>query len=154
MKGKFGFSCFIILLSALVLVPAGRAEEKGAVKKFFNLTDKPATSPFSPAILIKDTLYVSGQLPINPESGQIEGKTMSEQTEREIKNIEILLIKAGMELSDVVQATVYIMDFNEFAEFNIVFRKYFPRNPPTRATVQVAKLAMDAKIEISVMAVK
>jgi len=154
MKSKFNFICFIILLLAMFFVSAGSAEERASARKIIHLTDTPSTSPISPAILVKDTLYISGQLPINPENGQFEGTTMSEQAEREIKNIEILLKRAGMDLSYVVQATVYITDFNEFAEFNTVFKKYFPENPPTRATVQVAKLARDAKIEISAIAVK
>ena len=66
------------------------------MKKVFNLTDKPATSPFSPAILIKGTLYVSGQLPVDPETGQLQGKTMAEQADRAIRNVEILVKKAGL----------------------------------------------------------
>jgi len=154
MKNRFNFNCFVFLLVVMLLAPAGSAEEKATQRKIINLNDKPSASPISPAILVKDTLYISGQLPTNPENGQFEGTTMSEQAEREIKNIEILLKRAGMDLSHVVQATVYIIDFNEFAEFNVVFKKYFPENPPTRATVQVAKLAREAKIEISAIAVK
>jgi len=133
--------------------PAG-AQEKPSARKIITLTDQPANTPFSPAILAGETLYISGQLATNPETGKFEGETMAAQAERIIKNIEILCKKAGMDLSQVVAATVFIMDFNEFAEFNEVFRKFFPSNPPTRATVQVAKLAMNAKIEISAIAVK
>jgi 2-iminobutanoate/2-iminopropanoate deaminase len=79
---------------------------------------------------------------------------MAQQSERIIRNIELLLKKAGLDLGHVVSATVYITDFNEFGEFNEVFRKFFPKDPPTRATVQVSKLARDAKIEISAIAVK
>jgi 2-iminobutanoate/2-iminopropanoate deaminase len=139
----------------LVLTGLGfAAEDTGATKKIFHLTEKPADLPFSPAILVKDTLYISGQLAIDPETGKFEDGTMALQAERVIKNIEILLKKAGMNLSHVVKTTAFIADFQEFAEFNRVFKKYFPEQPPTRATVQVAKLARDAKIEISAMAVK
>jgi len=79
---------------------------------------------------------------------------MAEQAERVIKNIEILCKKAGMDLSHVVSTTVFISDFNEFREFNSVFVRMFPKDPPTRATVQVAKLALAAKIEISAIAMK
>jgi len=154
MRKRFRFIFFAIILSAIILVPAVSAGEKAAEKKIISLTDKPSASLISPAILVNGTLYISGQLPMNPETGQFEGATMAEQAEREIKNIEILLKRAGMDLTNVVQATVYITDFNEFAEFNTVFKKYFPENPPTRATVQVSKLAREAKIEISAIAVQ
>jgi 2-iminobutanoate/2-iminopropanoate deaminase len=123
-------------------------------KKVIFLADQPSNLPFSPAILIKDTLFISGQLSMNPETGKFEGRTITEQAERIIKNIEILCKKAGMDLSHIVQTTVFITDFAEFAEFNAVFRKMFSTMPPTRATVQVAKLAQDAKIEISAIAMK
>lgn len=130
------------------------SQENQSIKKVISLSDQPSNFPFSPAILIKDTLFISGQLSINPETGKFEGGTMSEQAERIIKNIEILCKKAGMNLSNVVETTVFITDFAEFAEFNAVFKKMFPATPPTRATVQVAKLAMDAQIEISAIAMK
>jgi 2-iminobutanoate/2-iminopropanoate deaminase len=156
MKKKLGLG-FAILglgLAAALLFSVAQAQGPAVEKKIFNLTDRPAASPFSPAILVKGTLYISGQLGMDPETGQLQGPTMAEQAERAIKNVEILARKAGLRLSNVVQATVYITDFNEFAEFNEVFRKYFPIDPPTRATVQVAKLARDAKIEISSVAVE
>ena len=128
--------------------------EKASAKKIIHMGDKPGNTPFSPAILINGTLFVSGQLARNPETGKFEGETMAEQATLVIKNIEILCKNAGMDLSHVVSTTVYISDFNEFREFNSVFVKMFPKDPPTRATVQVAKLALDAKIEISAIAVK
>jgi 2-iminobutanoate/2-iminopropanoate deaminase len=79
---------------------------------------------------------------------------MTEEATRVIKNIEILAKKAGMGLSDVVQTSVFISDFEEFAEFNKVFRSFFPNQPPTRATVEVSALARGAKIEIAAIAVE
>jgi 2-iminobutanoate/2-iminopropanoate deaminase len=130
------------------------AQATGAAKKIFHLSEKPANLPYSPAILVKDTLYISGQLATDPETGKFEGGTMTRQAEMVIRNIEVLLKKAGMELSDVVSATAFITDFKEFGEFNRVFRKNFPKNPPTRATVQVAGLALGAKIEVAAVAVR
>ncbi len=154
MKKRYGLMVLVLLIGIGCLSAVAGAQGQSAEKKVFNLTDKPAASPFSPALLVKDTLYVSGQLPVDPETGQLVGTTMAEQADRAIKNIEILVKKAGFALTDVVQATVYITDFNEFAAFNEVFKKYFPTVPPTRATVQVSKLARDAKIELSAVAVK
>ena len=147
---------FLTLAMAAVLavcVPAASAPAAEA-KKVFHLGDKPADLPFSPAVLVDDTLFISGLLATNAEAGRFEGGTMTQQAERVLANMEILLRKAGMGLPDVVQTTVYITDFAEFQELNAVFRKVFPQKPPARATVQVAKLAMDAKIEISAIAVK
>lgn len=139
----------VIIIISVCFLPAFSGN-----KKIIHLTDTPGKSPFSPAILIDNTLYISGQLSMNPETGEFEGETIAEQAERIIKNIEILCKKAGMDLSHVVSTTVYITNFNEFREFNSVFVKMFPKDPPTRATVQVVRLAFDAKIEISAIAVK
>lgn len=153
---KTVFTVFLIIsVFFLSILPAnGDLQEKSSSKKIITITDQPANAPFSPAILINDTLFISGQLSMNPETGKFEGETMAEQAELVIKNIKLLCNKAGMDLSHVVATTVYISDFSEFREFNNVFVKMFPKDPPTRATVQVAKLAFDAKIEISAIAVK
>jgi len=123
-------------------------------KKVISLREGPVTSPFSPALLVGNTLYISGQLAIDPETGKFIDGSMAQQAERIIKNIELLLKKAGMDLSHVVQTTVFITDFNEFGEFNQVYKKMFPQPAPTRATVQVVRLARGAKIEIAAVAVK
>ncbi|MFQ5721935.1 MAG: RidA family protein [Candidatus Aminicenantales bacterium] len=155
MKSKIMTPLFIIsFLFLLCLAGNSLSLQDTSSKKIIFLTEKPVNLPFSPAILVKDTLFISGQLAVDPVSGEFLGGTMTEQAERIIKNIEILLKKAGMDLSHVVKTTVFISDFNEFGEFNAVFRKMFPQDPPTRATVQVAKLARGAKIEISAMAIK
>jgi len=136
--------------TAMILAaPAAAAE-----KKIFFLGDKPADLPFSPAILTGGTLYISGQLASDPVTGTFTAGSMAAQADRIIKNIEILCRKAGMDLTHVVQATVFITDFAEFGEFNQVFRRHFPNAPPTRATVEVSGLARDAKIEIAAVAVK
>jgi 2-iminobutanoate/2-iminopropanoate deaminase len=155
MKTKILAPFLLIPLAILLFLSASSFSQKQATtKKVYYLTDEPADLPFSPAILVKDTLYISGQLATDPATGKFQGGTMAQQAELIIKNMEILLKKADMDLIHVVKTTAYITDFNEFGEFNAVFRKMFPVNPPTRATVQVAKLARDAKIEISAVAVK
>lgn len=155
MKKKLITALIIFSVSTfLSLSGTGAIQENSSSKKIIHMTDTPGNTPFSPAILINDTLYISGQLARNPETGKFEGETMAEQAEFVIKNIEILCKKAGMDLTNVVSTTVYISDFSEFREFNSVFVKMFPKDPPTRATVQVARLALDAKIEISAIAIK
>jgi 2-iminobutanoate/2-iminopropanoate deaminase len=155
MKKRLWFVLFVAALVCFFVLPGSiGAQDKPSARKVITPTDQPATTPFSPAVLVGGTLYVSGQLGTDPETGKLAGETMTDQAERAIKNIEILCKRAGMDLSHVVETTVFITDFNEFAEFNAVYRKLFPTNPPTRATVQVSKLAANAKIEMSAIAVK
>jgi 2-iminobutanoate/2-iminopropanoate deaminase len=142
-----------LLVSAVLLAPAV-CQDKPTARKFFSLSEAPSSSPFSTAILVKDTLYISGMIAVDPETAKFEEGPITVQAERIIKNIEIVLKKAGMDLSNVVSTTVFITDFGEFGDFNSVYRKWFPKNPPTRATVQVAALARNAKIEISAIAVR
>lgn len=142
-----------LFLSAVFIVPAV-SQEKAAGKKYFALNDALPKTPFSTAILARDTLYISGTLATDPETGKFTEGPMAVQAERIIKNIDIVLKKAGMGLSDVVSMTVFITDFKEFGEFNAVFSKWFAQNPPTRATVQVSALARNAKIEIAAIAVR
>jgi len=144
----------VLITLCIVMFLSTESFPQTKAKKIIYMTEKKADLPFSPAILAKDTLYISGQLASNPQTGKFEEGTMAQQAERIIKNIEILLKRAGMNLSNVVQATVFITNFDEFGEFNNVFRKYFPKDPPTRATVQVVKLARNAKIEMAAVAVK
>jgi len=144
----------LLFTVALLAAPVGAAADAGTGKQIFHLGEAPGDLPFSPAILVKGTLYISGQLAVDPSSGRFIDGSMAEQADRVIRNIEILLKKAGFTLTDVVQTTVFISDFKEFGEFNGVFRRWFPSAPPTRATVEVAGLARDAKIEIAAVAVK
>ena len=91
----------------------------------------------------------------DPATGKLAGETITAQAERIFRNFETVLKKAGMGLPNIVSTTVFIMDFKEFAEFNAAFRKWFPKDPPTRATVQVSALAVPgARIEISAVAVR
>lgn len=141
----------------LWLVPAAPAasQEGTPARKYFSLSDGPSQTPFSPAILVGNTLYISGMLGTDPATGKMAGETITAQAERIFRNFEVVLKKAGMDLTDIVSATVFIMDFKEFAEFNAAFRKWFPKDPPTRATVQISALAVPgARIEISAVAVR
>ncbi len=152
-KTKFrGILVLPLVLSIFFFSLASYGQETS--RQVISLRPGPVTSPFSPALLVGNTLYISGQLAVNPETGEFIGGTMAEQAERIIKNIELLLKKAGMDLSHVVQTSVFITDFDEFGEFNQVYQKLFPKPAPTRATVQVVRLARGAKIEISAVALK
>ncbi len=147
------------IIAALLLAPGftalAPAQDKPSARTFISLSEGPSQTPFSPAILAGDTLYISGMLGTDPATGKMAGETITAQAERIFRNFEVVLKKAGMGLPNVVSATVFIMDFKEFAEFNTAFRKWFPKDPPTRATVQVSALAVPgARIEISAIAVR
>lgn len=111
-----------------------------------------AIGPYSQAIAYKDLVFVSGQIPINPVTGAIEGSTIEEQTERVLKNIEAILVASGSSFSKIVKCTVFLSDLNDFNIFNVVYGKKFGDDAPARSTVQVAKLPRDAKVEIEAIA--
>lgn len=124
-------------------------------KKAIQIPNAPApVGPYSQAILNNNTLYVSGQIPLNPTTGQLEMETISIATKRVLDNIGALLQVAKMGFDDVVKCSIFLKDMNDFAEMNAVYASYFPGIPPARETVQVAKLPLDVTIEISCIAQK
>ena len=110
-----------------------------------------AIGPYSQAIKAGGFLFVSGQIPIDPQSGQFVAGGIAEQTEQVLRNLSAVLEAAGSGLDRVVKATVFLADMNEFAEMNQVYGRYFNSNPPARATVEVARLPRDARVEIDVI---
>lgn len=112
-----------------------------------------AIGPYSPAIRAGNLLFVSGQIPIDPATGAFVAGDISAQTEQVMRNIAALLDAAGASFADVVRTTVYLADMNEFTAMNTVYGRYVVDPPPARATVQVARLPKDARVEIDVIAV-
>jgi 2-iminobutanoate/2-iminopropanoate deaminase len=111
-----------------------------------------AIGPYSQAIKAGNLVFVSGQLPINPATGQLLTGAIEEQTEQVIRNIQAILEAAGASLENVVKTTLFIRDMNDFAKINEAYAKFFKTCPPARATVQVARLPKDAGIEIEAIA--
>ena len=112
-----------------------------------------AIGPYSPAIRAGNLLFISGQVPIDPATGDTVSGDIAAQTERVMRNLHALLRAAGAGFEHVVKTTVYLADMNEFAAMNAVYGKYVVDPPPARATVQVARLPRDVKVEIDVVAV-
>lgn len=124
------------------------------MKKIIQIPGAPAPiGPYSQAILINNTLYVSGQIPLNPMSGTLEIDDVENATHRVLKNIKSLVEEAGMTLSNVVKCSIFLKNMDDFSVVNSVYGSYFGKNPPARETVQVAKLPMDVPIEISCIAI-
>ena len=118
------------------------------------LTDKgpKPIGPYSQAIRANGFLYVSGQVALDPKTGELVGNDVAQQTQRTLENVKGILEAAGSNLHHVVKTTVFLKDMNDFAAMNETYAKYFPSAPPARSTVQVARLPKDALVEIEVIA--
>ncbi len=110
--------------------------------------------PYSQAVRVGNTLFVSGQIPIDPSTGQLVKGGVKEQTERVLENVKAILEAAGYSLGDVAWVFVAIKDLSKFSELNEVYSRYFRENPPARITVEASNLPSGALVEISVIAVK
>jgi len=125
------------------------------LKKVIQIPGAPAPiGPYSQAVLKNDTLYVSGQIPIDPKSGQLIDDTIQESTHQVMKNILALVTEAGMTVDNIVKCSIFLKDLRDFEEVNEIYASYFRSLPPARETVQVVKLPKDVGIEISCIAVK
>ena len=112
-----------------------------------------AIGPYSQAIKTHGLVFCSGQIPIDPSTGEFVSTEVSEQTEQVLKNLSEVLLAAGTSLAKVVKTTVFLADMGDFAEMNEVYGRYFSDNKPARATVQAARLPKDARVEIDCIAV-
>lgn len=125
------------------------------MKKVISTPNAPsAIGPYSQAIEVNGTLYVSGQIPFVPATMTIVSDDVKEQTKQSLENVKAIVEAAGYSLNDVVKATVFIKDMNDFALINEVYNEYLGEVKPARATVEVARLPRDVKVEIEVIAVK
>ena len=111
-----------------------------------------AIGPYSQAVWAGDHLFCSGQIPLDPATGNMATGGIAEQTTRVLENIKGLLKSQGLDFVNVIKATVFLSDMDHFAAMNEVYAKYFPDKPPARSTVQVARLPKDALVEIEVIA--
>jgi 2-iminobutanoate/2-iminopropanoate deaminase len=112
----------------------------------------PALGPYSQGIAAGGFVFLAGQIPLMRDTGKFVEGGIAEQTEQCIVNIKALLASQGLTLADVVKATVFLADMEEFAAMNEVYKKHFSETPPARSTVQVARLPKDARVEIEVIA--
>jgi 2-iminobutanoate/2-iminopropanoate deaminase len=125
------------------------------MKKAITIPGAPAPiGPYSQAIVKGDTVYVSGQIPLNAFNGELEVTSIEDATHRILKNIELLLKENDMTLEHIVKCSIFMTDLGQFAAMNAVYASYFTSIPPARETVQVSRLPMDVPIEISCIAIK
>ncbi|MBX0327438.1 RidA family protein [Oscillochloris sp. ZM17-4] len=116
-------------------------------------SDAPAAiGPYSQAVRVGDMIFLSGQLPIDPASGEIVAGDIAAMTRQIFTNISAVLAAAGSSLEKVAKVTVFLADMGDFIPMNAAYAEFFPAAPPARSTVQVARLPKDARIEIEVVA--
>ena len=125
------------------------------MRKTVATPDAPAAiGPYSQAVWANDFLFVSGQIPMDPKTGEIIGKTAAEQAEQVLKNLEGILKSQGLSFMNVAKASVFARDMNDFKAVNEVYARLFSADPPARVFVEVARLPRDVLVEIDVIAVK
>jgi 2-iminobutanoate/2-iminopropanoate deaminase len=112
-----------------------------------------AIGPYSQAVVHNGMAYLSGQIPLDPATGQLVEGDIAEQTTRVLENLKAVLGACGSGLDQVVKTTVYIQDMREFVKMNEVYGKYFAQNPPARSTVEAARLPRDVRVEIDAIAI-
>nr|PZN86049.1 MAG: reactive intermediate/imine deaminase [Acidobacteriota bacterium] len=113
-----------------------------------------ALGPYSQAIEAGPFLFVSGQIPLDPATGQLVDGDIARQTEQVLRNLRAILAAAGLSFAHVVRTTVYLKDLGEFEAMNAVYARFMPDPPPARSTVEVARLPRDVRVEIDVIAVR
>jgi 2-iminobutanoate/2-iminopropanoate deaminase len=117
--------------------------------------DAPAPiGPYSQAVKAGNTLYVSGQIALDAESGELINENITEETHAVMKNMDAVLRQAGYKFADVVKCTIFIKNMDDFSTINEAYGQYFPAQPPARETVEVSRLPKDVNVEISCIAAK
>ena len=113
----------------------------------------PAIGPYSPALRVGNLLFLSGQIPLDPATGQLVDGDISAQTTRVLQNMGELLTAGGAGFANVVRTTIFLADMNDFATVNSIYASFFSEPYPARATVQVARLPKDVRVEIDAIAI-
>lgn len=122
-------------------------------KKIIKSKDAPEPiGPYSQAVVANGILYISGQIAIDPKTGNLTSGNIEEETQQVMRNLHAILSEAGSGFDNVVKSTIFVKDLNNFAAINKVYGEYFKSNPPARETVEVSRLPKDVNVEISCIA--
>lgn len=149
MNAKFRFVIFV--LATISCSPAAQPADREVIAT----ENAPAAiGPYSQAVRVGNTLYLAGQIAIDPATGEMVEGGIEPQTKQVLKNIKAVLQTAGFSLDDVVQANVFLANLDHYAKMNKVYASYFRTTQPARAAVEVARLPKDALVEIMVTAVR
>jgi 2-iminobutanoate/2-iminopropanoate deaminase len=124
-----------------------------SMKEIISTPSAPAAiGPYSQAVRWNGLVYCSGQIPLDPATGQLVEGGIEEQTVRVLDNLKAVLVAAGATLETVLKTTIFVKDMGDFGKVNEVYGRYFPANPPARATVEAARLPRDVRVEIEAVA--
>jgi len=124
------------------------------MKTIINSTNAPAPiGPYSQAVMAGNTLFASGQIAINPATGELEMSSIEVETEQVMQNIKAVLEEANMTFDNIVKCSIFLSSMDSFSRVNEVYGKYFPTNPPARETVEVSCLPKSVNVEISFISV-
>ncbi|GBF18774.1 MULTISPECIES: RidA family protein [Arenibacter] len=126
------------------------------MKKIITTTNAPAPiGPYNQAVLAGNTLYISGQIPIDPKNGDLVSGDIKKETEQSMQNLKAILTEAGMTFENVVKSSIFVKDMHQFSQINEVYGAYFDADTaPARETVEVANLPKFVNVEISMIAIK
>jgi|TARA_R110000737_G_scaffold182215_1_gene205626 2-iminobutanoate/2-iminopropanoate deaminase len=125
------------------------------MKKAISIPGAPAPiGPYSQAIVKNNTLFVSGQIPLNPISGELVLDSIDSATKQVMENIKSLIAAAGFEMTDIVKCSIFLQSMDDFSVVNARYAEYFKNEPPARETVEVSKLPLGVPVEISCIAIK
>jgi 2-iminobutanoate/2-iminopropanoate deaminase len=145
----------ILLVSCTAPVTEETQETVAPTKEVIVTELAPAAiGPYSQAIKVDDTVWLAGQIALDPETGEMVTGSIEIETRQVMANIEAVLKASGLGFNNIVQAQVYLTDLNDYQAFNTLYAEYFSITPPARAVVQAARLPRDAKVEIMVTAVR
>jgi 2-iminobutanoate/2-iminopropanoate deaminase len=135
------------------LIAPPRKEETDVTKRIISTPEAPqAIGPYSQAVSFGDLVFCSGQVALDPSSGELVGDGVGDQARRAMENLKAVLAAAGTDLDRILKTTIYLIDMNDFAEVNEVYGGFFSSDPPARATIAVAGLPKGARVEIECLA--
>jgi 2-iminobutanoate/2-iminopropanoate deaminase len=156
MKQITNYIYFLFLtINAVAQPQTSNLKSQTPLKQIIKTADAPAPiGPYNQAVLAGDTLYISGQICLDPVTGELRKRDIQEETHRVMQNLKVILTAANMGFNHVVKTTIFITDMNRFGEVNEVYGKYFDGDFPARETVQVSALPKFVNVEISMIAVK
>ncbi len=155
MHWQFLFFWLVLFISSFNGLPNPKHFTFLFMKEIINTSNAPAPiGPYNQAVLAGNFLFVSGQIAINPENGELNLVNIEEETHQVMRNLKAVLLEASLDFANVVKTTIFLSDMGTFARVNEVYGQYFTDNFPARETVQVSVLPKNVNVEISVIAVK